>query len=93
MRTLFGSPVGRGTAIPSFTLGDLLVGASSSLIGDAASGILRRACLRCVLGLLLRTRGFVELMLVVDGVVGAPKPSVAVSLPSDVGNVPPFINF
>ena len=91
MRPLFGSPVGRGAATPSFNLGDLLVGASAVTMDCAASGVFRRVCLRCILGLLLRTRRFVELVLVVTAVAGVPTPSVAASSPSEVGNVPPFI--
>ena len=60
-------------------------------MGGVASGVLRRVCLRCVLGLLLKTCGFVELVLVVTAVSGVPTPSVAASSPSEVGNVPPFI--
>ena len=60
-------------------------------MGDAASGILRRVCLRCVLGLFLRTRGFVGLLLVVTGADGAPTPSVPASSPSEVGKVLPLI--
>ena len=62
MQQLFGSPVGRDAATQSFNLGDLLVGASTVSMGGAAPGVLRRVCLRCVLGLLLRTRGFVGLV-------------------------------
>ena len=90
MQLLFGSPVGRG-ATPSFNLGDLLVGASAVTMGGTVPGILRRVCLRCILGLLLRTRGFVGLLLVVTVVAGCPTPSVAAFSPSEVGNVPPFI--
>ena len=89
MRALFGSPVGRG-AFPSFNRGDLLVGASSVTMGRAAPGILRRVCLRCVLGLYLRT-GFFGLVLIVTGVAGAPTSSVAAFSPSEVGNVSSFI--
>ena len=90
MWALFGSPVGH-TVIPSFNLGDLCVGASSATISGAAHGVLRRVCLRCVLGLFLRTRGFVGLVLVVTGVAGVPTPSVDAFSLSEVGNVPPFI--
>ena len=90
MRALVGSPVGR-VAVPSFNLDDLRGGASSVTIGGATPGVLRRVCLRCVLGLVLRTRGFVRLVLVVTGVDGVPTPSVAAFSPSEVGNVPPFI--
>ena len=91
MRPLFGSPVGHGTATLSFNLGDLLVGAFTMTTGGAVPGVLRRACLRCVLGLLIRTRGFVGLVLVVTVADGGPTPAVAAFSPSEVGNVPPFI--
>ena len=91
MRSLFGSPVGRGTPTPSFNLGDLLVGASPATMGGAAPGVLRRVCLRCVLGLFLRTRGFVGLVLVVTVGVVALTPYVAASSPSEVGKARPFI--
>ena len=90
MRALFGSPVGRGTFY-LFNLGDLLVGSSSVTMDGTAPDVLRRICLRCVLGLFRRTRRFFGLVLVVTGVVGAPTPSVAAFSPSEVGNVPPFI--
>ena len=90
MRTLFCSPVGR-VAIPSFNLGDLYGGVSSVTIGGAVPGVLRSVCLRCVIGLFLRTHGVVGLVLVVAGVDGIPTPSVADFLPSEVDNVPPFI--
>ena len=91
MRPLFGSPVGRGAPTPSCNLGDLLVRASPVTMGVAAPGVLRRVCLRCVLGLFLRTRGFVGLVLVVTVCAGAPTPSVAASSPSEAGKARPFI--
>ena len=91
MRPLFSSLVGRG-ATPSFNLGDLVVGAPAVTMGGTVPGVLCRVCLRCVLGLLLRTRGIVELVLVVTIVAGGPTPSVAAFSPSEVGNVPPFIH-
>ena len=90
MRPLFGSPVGRG-ATPSFNLGDILVGASAVTMGVVVPGVSRRVFLRCVLGLLLRTRGFVEFVLVVTVVAGGSTPSVAAFSPSEVGSAPPFI--
>ena len=90
MRPLFGSPVGRGTT-PSFNLGDLLAGDSAVTIGGAVPCVLRRICLRCVLGLFPGTRRFVGLVLVVTVAAGGPTPFVAAFLPSEVGNVPPFI--
>ena len=90
MRLLFGSPVVRG-ATPSFNLGNLLVGSSAVIMGGTVPGVLRRVYLRCVLGLLLRTRGFVGLVLVVTVVAGGSTPSVPAFSPSEVGSVPPFI--
>ena len=78
-------PVGRGVPSPSCNLGDLLVGASPVTMGGAAPSVLRHVCLRCVLGLLLRTRGFLGLVLVVTVGAGAPTPSVVASSPSEAG--------
>ena len=90
MWPLFGPPVGRG-ATPSFNLGDLLVGASVVTMGGAVPGVLRRVCLKCDLGLFLRTCGFFGLVLVVTVVAGGPTPSVAAFSLSGVGNVSPLI--
>ena len=90
MWPLFGSPVGR-SATPSFNLSDLLVGASPVITGGAVPGVLRHVCLRCVLGLILKTRGFVGLVLVATVVAGGSTPSVAAFSPSEVGNVTLFI--
>ena len=91
MRALLGPPVGRVVCTPSCSRGDLLVGASSATTGGAAPGVFRRVCVRCVISLFLRTRGFVGLVLVVTGSASGPTPSVAALSPSEVGNVPPFI--
>ena len=81
MRPLFGSPVGCG-ATSSFNLGDFLVGVSAVTMGGAVPGVLRRVCLSYVLGLFLRTRGFVGLLLFVTVVAGGSTPSVAAFSPS-----------
>ena len=91
MRPLFGSPVGRGAPTPSCNLGDFLVGASSVTIGGAAPGVLRHVYLRYVLGLFLRMRGFVGLVLVVNVGAVPPTPSVAASSPSEFGKARPFV--
>ena len=90
MRPLFGSPVGRGATL-SFNLGDRLVGSSAVTMGGAVPGVLHHVCVRCVLGLLLRTCRFVGLVLVVTVVAGSSTPSVAAFSPSEVGSVSPFI--
>ena len=90
MQAQFGCPVGR-VAFPSFNPGDLRVGVSSVTMAGAVPGVLRRVCLRCILGLFLRMHGFVGLVLVVSGVAGAPTPSAVAFSPSEAGNVPPFI--
>ena len=90
MRPLFSSPVGR-SATPPFNLGDLFVGDSAVTMDGAVPGVLCRVCLRCVLGLLLRTCGCVGLVRVVTIVVGGPTPSVVAFSPSEASNVPQFI--
>ena len=91
MRPLFGSPVSRGAPTQSCNLGDLLVCRPSVAMGGAAPGVLCRVCLRYVLGLFLRTRGFVGLVIVVTAGAGALTPSVAAFSPSEAGKAPPFI--
>ena len=90
MRALLGSPVGRGACTPSCRRGDRLFGVSPPTIGGVAPGVLRRVCLRCVLGFSLRTRGFVGLVLVVTGAAGGWAPSVVALSPSVAGSAPPF---
>ena len=91
MRALLGLPVGRGACSSSCSRGDLLTVGSTVTMGGAAPGVLRRVLLRCVLGLFLRTRGFVGLVLVVTDIGCVCSPSVAASTPSEVGTAPPLM--
>ena len=68
---------------------DLLLAGSSATIFGRAPGVFARVALRCVLGLLVRTRGLVGLVLVVIGTGCVCSPSVVAFSPSDAGSFPP----